>query len=95
MMFCFIIHHLPTAIASHSMDFPIVSYRRVMKISLPAIYLTTNSRSHHNSDVWQVNVNGLDIEPDYDDHDSTEYGEWWAYYSGDIPPSRLKLYHTS
>jgi len=57
--------------------------------SLPVIYLTTKPDTH--GDVWAVDVTGLHLEPDYDAHDPDEYGEWWAYYDGDIPPSRLKL----
>lgn len=47
-------------------------------------------------DEWEVNVEGLDLEPDdttdISNNPDWEGHTWWAYY-GDIPPERLKLIH--
>ena len=46
-----------------------------------------------NSDIWEVDVRGLDVEEDSTTSVPPEYPEdemWYVVYS-DIPPNRLKL----
>jgi RNA:NAD 2'-phosphotransferase (TPT1/KptA family)/8-oxo-dGTP pyrophosphatase MutT (NUDIX family)/ribosomal protein L32 len=48
------------------------------------------------TDTWEVNVKGLELEPDWttdiSDRDEWEGHTWWIFY-GDIPSNRLKLVH--
>lgn len=43
------------------------------------------------SDVWAVDVQGLDVEEDWTTcQDPAEWGNWFVVW-GDIPPERLRL----
>jgi hypothetical protein len=57
---------------------------------LGGVFLTTKPSG--TPDVWAVDVRGLDLEKDdIAGADTDEFGYWWVYWGGDIPPSRLSL----
>lgn len=54
------------------------------------IFLTNTPRLKSRSDVWEVDVRGLEIEEDWTTTPDNKSETWWVAYE-DIPPSRLRL----
>ena len=55
------------------------------------VFLATHPCEDNISDLWEANVDGLDLDEDLTDRDRAAFpGEWFCHY-GDIGPGRLRL----
>ena len=55
-----------------------------------SIYLSNKPTPSRNSDTWEVNTQGLEVEEDWTTQPEDEDEMWYVTYQ-DIPPNRLKL----